>query len=560
MPLRTSGLLFLLLLAAVSAAALGLSLPVHFRAVSPVLLEEAAEGTATLADRADDFLTAGQPGPVLVFARVQPELLADPWRSQRLKELRSAQPHYRYSGGPAPYFERFLEGIRLPESDTEVPVLPLVLPREHRSSLLGFLQNSSNSTVRQLLATRDIAGYQHFLPVFSAAGHPLDAAILVTALLEQSNAWQPGIARELNGLSRSADEDPAALAALERIYLAVVTLASRTDWTQLTALLRNIPDRLTLEQLAAATHQEQGAFATLYSAIVLSGDAPGILAYLEQEPDEGWQVIRLALEFGAGALRAMASIEQPLYEPPSLIAALPLHGLQDLVKGFAERNPATALVLKIVALLASGYFLISAWALLLGGFRRKAPTGPKNGGLRQTLYLFGGLIVAGVIGFIAEPRLLEFAPKTAMQLRLDLEQIVPDTNLTSSASSPTVSDMIDQVTLIVLLMFLVLQLAVFTFSLLKLREIKMQDVPAKVKLTLLDNEDSLFDLGLYIGLGGTVSSLILVVMKLLDASLMAAYTSTLFGIIFVALLKIFFLRPLRRRLILEASENEQPAA
>lgn len=560
MPLRTSGLLFLLLLAAISTAALGLSLPVHFRAVSPVLLEEAAEGTATLADRADDFLTAGQPGPVLILARVQPDLLADPWRSQRLNELRSAHPHYRYSGGPAPYFERFLERIRLPESETEVPVLPLVLPREHRAHLLGFLQNSSNNTVQHLLATREIAGYQQFLPVFSAAGHPLEAAILVTALLEQSNAWQPEIARELNRLSRAAGEDPAALASLERIYLAVVTLASRTDWTQLTTLLRQIPDHPSLEKLAAATHQEQGAFVTLYSAIVLSADAPGILTYLEQEPDEGWQVIRLALGFGAGALRAMASIEQPLYEPPPLIAALPLHGLQDLVKGFAERNPGAALLLKVTALLASGYFLIHACGLLFGGFKRTTSAGPTNGGLRHALYLFGGLIVAGVVGFIAEPRLLEFAPKAAMELRLNLEQIVPGTNLTSSASSPTVSDMIDQVTLIVLLMFLVLQLAVFTFSLLKLREIKMQDVPAKVKLNLLDNEDSLFDLGLYIGLGGTVGSLILVVMKLLDASLMAAYTSTLFGIIFVALLKIFFLRPLRRRLILEASENEQTAA
>ena len=47
-----------------------------------------------------------------------------------------------------------------------------------------------------------------------------------------------------------------------------------------------------------------------------------------------------------------------------------------------------------------------------------------------------------------------------------------------------------------------------------------------------------------------MASLTLVVLNIVDASLMAAYASTLFGIIFVAILKIGFLRPFRRRLIL----------
>ena len=67
----------------------------------------------------------------------------------------------------------------------------------------------------------------------------------------------------------------------------------------------------------------------------------------------------------------------------------------------------------------------------------------------------------------------------------------------------------------------------------------------------MDNEENLFDLGLYVGLGGTVLSLILVVLNIVDASLMAAYASTLFGIIFVAILKVGFVRPSRRKLILE---------
>jgi hypothetical protein len=39
---------------------------------------------------------------------------------------------------------------------------------------------------------------------------------------------------------------------------------------------------------------------------------------------------------------------------------------------------------------------------------------------------------------------------------------------------------------------------------------------------------------------------------LVNPSLMAAYSSTSFGIIFVSILKIFHIRPLRRTLIMES--------
>jgi hypothetical protein len=45
--------------------------------------------------------------------------------------------------------------------------------------------------------------------------------------------------------------------------------------------------------------------------------------------------------------------------------------------------------------------------------------------------------------------------------------------------------------------------------------------------------------------------LILVAIGIVEASLMAAYASTLFGILFVAMLKVMHLRPYRRKLILE---------
>ena len=73
---------------------------------------------------------------------------------------------------------------------------------------------------------------------------------------------------------------------------------------------------------------------------------------------------------------------------------------------------------------------------------------------------------------------------------------------------------------------------------------------------MLENEENLFDLGLYIGLAGTVFSLILLTVGIVTASLMAAYASTLFGILFTALIKIMHVRRYKRTLLIAAAAEE----
>ena len=100
-----------------------------------------------------------------------------------------------------------------------------------------------------------------------------------------------------------------------------------------------------------------------------------------------------------------------------------------------------------------------------------------------------------------------------------------------------------------LAVFFVIQGLLYIASRAKLAEISRQNVPARLKLRLLDNEDHLFDAGLYLGFVGTIISLILVSMGVIKFSLMAAYSSTSFGIIFVSIFKIFHLRGARRLLV-----------
>src|SRR5678815_5957217 len=113
----------------------------------------------------------------------------------------------------------------------------------------------------------------------------------------------------------------------------------------------------------------------------------------------------------------------------------------------------------------------------------------------------------------------------------------------------------NQLSLLTLLLFLVLQSLLYVASLVKLAEVRRQNAPARIKLRLLDNEDHLFDAGLYLGFVGTIISLILVSLGVIKPSLMAAYSSTSFGIIFVSIFKIFNLRPERRKLLMEAESE-----
>jgi hypothetical protein len=74
----------------------------------------------------------------------------------------------------------------------------------------------------------------------------------------------------------------------------------------------------------------------------------------------------------------------------------------------------------------------------------------------------------------------------------------------------------------------------------------------------MENEENLFDMGLYVGIGGTAAAMVLVTLGLVEANLLAAFSSNLFGITCVALVKIRHVRPYKTRLILEGQVAASP--
>jgi len=548
---RRAVLVFLNVALAAGALWLGMSIPTYFRSVSPLVLEAAAEGTTTLEAAAAAEIERGRPGlaePLLKAARqVRPEAETEDLDS-RVAELIADNPSYRWSGGPAPFYEQFVRQAGFLDEE-EAAVIPSLLPSQHRAALLGFLRESPNQIVQELLQTRETGGWQRFFPVYSTSGHPLEATILATALLEQASAFSNQTQAALREATRGALEgNPTLQERLEGIYISILTLGRYANWLELKALVGEFE---TVDQLlftARAVQTEPSRLPLIFAAFQFSGEPEELVVYLARFEDRGWQTLELALGMGQGAVATVLEFEKPAYRPPGFWRMLPeeIRGSQESFKEFAEALPGAAMGIRAGAFALCGFFLVGVLrALILGG----QPRADQERRLLLNLdSMVGGVLVMLFVWVIIEPGLLEYRPNEQGTLQLNLAQILPEAPANTESAT---AFMIDQVTILVLLLFFVLQLLVFIFGLLKIGEIRKQAVSPEVKLHLMENEENLFDLGLYVGLGGTVASLILVVLNIVDASLMAAYASTLFGILFVAILKVGFVRRYRRKLILE---------
>jgi hypothetical protein len=222
---------------------------------------------------------------------------------------------------------------------------------------------------------------------------------------------------------------------------------------------------------------------------------------------------------------------------------------------FSIQQPIYALAIKWLAYLLAGFFLAAALHHARPSVSPLQQPLQVRGihWLRELLFSAGFLLL---VLLLSEPFLSQESQKGDFSLRPHL----PMAGGVVSAGIVGIKQNIMNPTIILtLLIFFVLQALLYFGCLVKLAEIRRQNVPARMKLKLLENEDHLFDAGLYLGFVGTIVSLIVASMGLVKFSLMAAYSSTSFGIIFVVIFKIFHLRPARRELLLEV-EAETPSA
>ena len=276
---------------ALGALWLGMSIPSYFRSVSPLVLEAAADGTPGMVEQAADQVGGGRAGLAkALLAAAGPD--ADPDRVARVQseiaDLLKRQPAYRWSGGPDPFYEQFLKQAQFLRED-ETHVLPTLLPRQHRETLQGFLEQSPSRNVQDILATQTLDGWDRFYPVNSTSGQPLQATILATALLEQASALPDSIRLPLlaNAI-RARDGDTRAMAQLEGSYVAILTLGRYFDWLQLKTLILSFDDNQQLLFAAQALQEDPERGPLLVAAGLNTDSVPELTEYLLKHGDSGW--------------------------------------------------------------------------------------------------------------------------------------------------------------------------------------------------------------------------------------------------------------------------------
>jgi len=533
---------------------LGIGWPAHLRSVSETSLNHAGRGSLSLSEYARDLIDRGRPGPALQFGedRIDPAIRA------RARSLLETRPAWSRTGGSFPILEEALSHHHsLAPSPEPQAVLPALLGSSVRRSLAAQLENSNQRVVHALLELREIGGFTVFARPNLPAGAPLDATILLTAALLESGAVGERLGRELHRLAGAAlAADMEALRQLERYFLAMVAISGRLD-AQSVALLSSRTESLhSWIELAEwwRSHPEEESL--YFAAIALSGDVDSLLRYARSYPDDVQTVIRLSLASGEDSIRFALASQKPLHTPLAVIAiverGLAQHLLSVRVHRFFLDRPGIAFLIKFFFLFAAVYCLFSGLARLLpnrGDYGLSPPTSAEKLARRTAL----AIIPAFALWMVIEPRVLQpIASDPPPPPTLSFASFDPIASL--STPMTTIIEL-DQVTLLILLLFFILQLVIYIFCLIKLAEIQRHPVPHQTKLSLLENEDQLFDLGLYVGLAGTVAALITLSIGIVEASLMMAYASTLLGILFVAFLKIMHVRPLKRRLLLEMQQN-----
>ena len=532
-------------------AAAGLLVPAHIRSVDPSVIQLAGSRASSVEDKIWEAINAAHIGPAQRIARATGWHNAE--QQARIQQLLQQNPELALSGGPDRAFEDFVPLAASPPSSTAV--IPQLLARSQRASLSARLAESSNRNVAALLDIRELTGLRRLHPASHPAGAPYDAGILTLALLIEGGHLLPALAQQIgNTAILAAGNNAAAIQASEALVVATLSLGRPLDYRSLASLARLTETPEHWSQMAALFRAQPERIAELYTALRFAEDPASLYRYLNDHAPTAEADLDQALRHGPGAVNYLLESGQALYRPSSIATALleritPYRPQSFISVPLAHR--AAGQLLKFSLLFGAG--LSFAWALGCA-WRSALSKGTiavsKQNPMVMARDLLISLVVALIVWTFFEPELLRSQHAVADSAPR-IEFTVANT-LQSLQSPVKAMQELNQVTLLVLALFFIIQLVIYSFCLIKLREVAKQNLSAALKIQLLENEENLFDFGLYVGLGGTVLSLILVAVGVVEASLMAAYASTLFGILFTALLKVMHLRPYRRNLIIEA--------
>jgi hypothetical protein len=511
-------------------------LPYNLSSLTLPLLKRAGQDTPGVAMTGQEWVQSEKIGPASLLLQAS-QNLGDPGAAalaESLKKLNSQHSNLIAWGGWDPFLEPLVKDPSLALKRESTPAINLLIGGETRKNLSDYLANSRSLGVQTLLKLRKLDRTGHFVPALKPGGQALDGLLLLSALLYQGEHFSPALQREVRAVAETSVNN-GELGALEPLLFDLLSLSRRLDWVQLCELLRRTEDTKTVGEYAQLCRVAPDSFPLIYAAALFSTSADKVAGYLLQYGKAGLEDLRTAMSLGQGATRLLLDRQLPLNRrtapAPGELAALGI------------LYPRMALALRWSCFFLGIFLmLVGTDHLLFQGDREQGPTLPhlKSGIL--------SLLLGVLLAMATEPYLLKAAPISEYTLRLTLPAL-SGVNAPPAPQSSLFN--MDTSTLLSICFFAVLQVGMYLLCLQKIREISRSSATPLLKLKLMENEENLFDGGLYIGIAGTATALVLQVLKVIEPNLLAAYSSNLFGITCVALVKIRHVRPFKRSLILE---------
>jgi hypothetical protein len=553
-------LFILSLLAGLAAIACALLMPSHFRAIDKEVLVQSGKGSPALVDFGTELVPAHVSSARLILKAANQLNLTHTLRfSSAIRAAEETGSAYRNSPFHTAEMQALLGGPADYQYLSKTPFLKVMGNRITREK---FQHEINQPDALHILQNLTLTNTVIFAPARSAAGLPFEVAVLTTAMLFQEhslgNALITPIKEDILALCRSASRTNANTS-LEEFYVDIFALAKRLTWEQMTDFVSRFKTLAALDSSVRWMQEHQSELPVLFSAVLISSDGNALSDYFAQYPQTALDDIKLALGSGSAALQRLLALQDPVFRSSARASAVKALGLDGFFNGLVKmvaNSPNLAIFLKLDLLFIGAFMVVFAFRFTRSGGGDGYVWFSQFRFARQMVF---SVLLLALLVVIGEPYLARGQSKEPAQPPATPHWNVPMLSEVLTSTPKSSGPMINASTFIALGIFFLLQASLYTIGLVKLAEIRRQPLSSAMKLKLLDNEENLFDAGLYAGLFGTASSLVLLTLRVITPSLMSAYASTLFGILFVAILKILHVRPYKRQLII-ASQAEAPSA
>ena len=527
-----------LLLAGTVTVAVGLLLPVRFHALEEKVLLAAGRGSSSLPELAASLLNSEHLGAGLRLALLA-QSMDLPGSAETVDSARtilSSRRDLAWLGTRDARLEQVLatSGLAFEKNVSAPPaILTLLLREPVRLRLRQNLKSNPSPGVQSIQQTLDLKPLPPLLPAGQPGGQPLEAVTLLAAHLLDTAAFSPALASELKTAAYAANEERS-LRPLQPALMSLLSLARRFDYDSLRELVGSAQTLAALDWLAGQVRSPAEPGDLLLAATLWAGPADR-LTRVPESAQKPWAVLSSALAAGRGSIELLIQRRCPVFTnpvtiPPALVPwVLPW-----------ERP---LLFLRAVLL------ILGCWCFVQGLWRILHPASPESPGpWRPAPVLAQAVLLALLLGSLPEPTVTRPKPVPTYRLSLALPG-----SFIKIKEQPRFS--MEPTNVITLVVFLTIQIAVYRICVRRIRQIETGPGDSALKLRLLENEDNLFDSGLYVGIGGTAIALVLQVVGVIQPSLLAAYSSNLFGITCVALIKIFHVRACKQRLLLPPAKT-----